>query len=529
MTSVSRLVRTLQHSVLLTSMALVGFAEPNFAQISADGDITIVPETKYDVACDGCPGKKGTRISYTVTRDKNSNPADGVLDFHLRTSDGDEANFKCGIAEKRGKKDENGNYTWTDQNWSFGKGSQLEESNGKKKRYHYVSWYGESNSEGFKAGETWKFTYVYCGSTSKLTNEFYTIFTVNGEQLPAAPDKNGQRDNVPNDPDNPGKDAPGWEGREVVGQNEKVGFTVACLDLSVESLRAGEVATWQINGAHPGSNGVVVWGLFPGSMVVNGAFGYCSSFDISGVRPGPWLLRCLPRLHSKGHVQTNAYQTYSLRPFNRTRWSRSVHQSHMQQLGRRSDPQSGRLSVVSRFLFRVDRCQALVAKDTGDAIGVLCEPGALALDNFQKRPPGDATEAPGCRDRAQTLGNERFDHEIGERPHFRSAEHVVVIELVIAVAEGEQANFIHRLGPVGRLIGINAHGELQRAVGDVGGARFHAHSIKIEDRRNLGVFTEHQVAGMPVTVHGGRRPATESEIKDAIARLTVTQDQGIEQ
>jgi len=55
---------------------------------------------------------------------------------------------------------------------------------------------------------------------------------------------------------------------------------VPCLQLSIDNLVAGEVATFTITNGTPGVNAVVVCGRKPGSSIVSGFSGYCATFGI---------------------------------------------------------------------------------------------------------------------------------------------------------------------------------------------------------------------------------------------------------
>lgn len=56
-----------------------------------------------------------------------------------------------------------------------------------------------------------------------------------------------------------------------------------CLEMSVNTLSAGQNGVWDISGAGAGTNGVIVWGLNLGETAVNGNFGFCADFGINGV------------------------------------------------------------------------------------------------------------------------------------------------------------------------------------------------------------------------------------------------------
>lgn len=61
------------------------------------------------------------------------------------------------------------------------------------------------------------------------------------------------------------------------------GSNESCLDLAVENLVAGQIATITISGGTPGANAVTVYGLQPGSTRVNNLSGYCATFGIRGL------------------------------------------------------------------------------------------------------------------------------------------------------------------------------------------------------------------------------------------------------
>jgi len=56
-----------------------------------------------------------------------------------------------------------------------------------------------------------------------------------------------------------------------------------CLTMTVSTLIAGQNASWDVSGATPGALVAVVYGLQPGSTVVNGQLGFCATFGIQGV------------------------------------------------------------------------------------------------------------------------------------------------------------------------------------------------------------------------------------------------------
>lgn len=55
---------------------------------------------------------------------------------------------------------------------------------------------------------------------------------------------------------------------------------VPCLQLSIDNLVAGEVATFTITNGTPGVNAVVVYGQNPGTSKVSGYWGFCAAFGI---------------------------------------------------------------------------------------------------------------------------------------------------------------------------------------------------------------------------------------------------------
>ncbi len=57
----------------------------------------------------------------------------------------------------------------------------------------------------------------------------------------------------------------------------------SCLTLDVESLVAGERATFTIRGGTPGSRGVTAYGFEAGTTIADDRGGYCATFDIAGL------------------------------------------------------------------------------------------------------------------------------------------------------------------------------------------------------------------------------------------------------
>lgn len=64
---------------------------------------------------------------------------------------------------------------------------------------------------------------------------------------------------------------------------EFTGPPADCLTLEVQNLVAGQKATFKVTGAADGEHVAVVYGLQPGSTIVNGTFGFCATFGIKGV------------------------------------------------------------------------------------------------------------------------------------------------------------------------------------------------------------------------------------------------------
>ncbi len=60
-------------------------------------------------------------------------------------------------------------------------------------------------------------------------------------------------------------------------------FKAECINLSVENLVAGDLATFRISGGTPGEKAVTVYGLAEGQTVVDDILGYCATFEIAGV------------------------------------------------------------------------------------------------------------------------------------------------------------------------------------------------------------------------------------------------------
>jgi len=56
-----------------------------------------------------------------------------------------------------------------------------------------------------------------------------------------------------------------------------------CITMTVDTLIAGQNATWNLSGITPGATGAIVYGFNAGSTVINGTAGYCATFGIQGV------------------------------------------------------------------------------------------------------------------------------------------------------------------------------------------------------------------------------------------------------
>ncbi len=64
-----------------------------------------------------------------------------------------------------------------------------------------------------------------------------------------------------------------------------------CFRMQVSALTAGQYALWQVGGATPGEQVVIVWGTDPGQTNVNGTAGFCASFGIKGINQKRVLAR----------------------------------------------------------------------------------------------------------------------------------------------------------------------------------------------------------------------------------------------
>ncbi len=199
------------------SVLMLG-VDPAIGQFDAEGDVVVLAESTLDYEDCDCPDeKKGTLLTYTVTRDDESDSKDDALDFHIRTSDNDASNFKCWDIEYRKSVDPE---EWESQDeWDFAVKSQKEG----KKRYNYMSWHNDEfiKRQKFSSGETWRFTVVYCGPVNELKDSLYFILTTDGTELPTVPDKEGNRADVPNIDSS---DDPGWEMEVEKAEGSKVGF-----------------------------------------------------------------------------------------------------------------------------------------------------------------------------------------------------------------------------------------------------------------------------------------------------------------
>ncbi len=74
----------------------------------------------------------------------------------------------------------------------------------------------------------------------------------------------------------------------------------SCLTMEVDRLVGGSQATWMVTGATGGARVAIVYGHQSGSTIVNGAFGYCASFEIKGVSPSKVI--CQKNANGAGDV-----------------------------------------------------------------------------------------------------------------------------------------------------------------------------------------------------------------------------------
>ena len=202
-------------------------------QLLAQGDVTItVTSQAVDEAdCPDCPPgtTERTKICYTITIDQaaeygDPNANDGAKDFHIGTSDGFANNYVCPTAEKFV------NGQWVPLGWVFAYDNQIEGG----VRKHYISWHDPRpapDHEIMSRGATFRLCFVYCGGSENLTNSYSWILTTDGTVLPAVPDDDGNRSDVPNSPNVQGEpDDPGWSGKNTAGAGAKVGFALgACI------------------------------------------------------------------------------------------------------------------------------------------------------------------------------------------------------------------------------------------------------------------------------------------------------------
>jgi len=177
------------------------------------GDVTISADFKPNVDCPDPPGGKGTRIWYDVTLADNAENSGGE-DFHVEVNDANHTNFQ----EFETKELVGGE--WRDRYWTECHASQVERGVDK----HYISWYSDDGHHGeIERGETWKFSFIYCGPTTNLDNTIEFIMTEDGDSLPGIP-VGGNRPDVPNSPPYTSRDDKGWFGTKVTADTSKVGF-----------------------------------------------------------------------------------------------------------------------------------------------------------------------------------------------------------------------------------------------------------------------------------------------------------------
>ncbi len=212
-------------SVIRSAILLVGFVllltcSAALAQPRIEGDVTVTasstPVDEDD--CPDCPDGTTTRtkICYQVSLANGASNSNG-RDFHVKVSDGLDANFVCATIEEFNP-DTN---AWeTVDGWLAGREDQVEGS----VRRHYMSWWRSNvNAMDIDRGETFRFCFVYCGSTNNLDNSVEWILTNDGSFLPDDGSDDGNRDDVP---DVGNADDPGWSGTKTVDGDDDVGFVM---------------------------------------------------------------------------------------------------------------------------------------------------------------------------------------------------------------------------------------------------------------------------------------------------------------
>lgn len=218
------------------------------ASLCLQGDVTINATRTDDEPCVDCPGGKGTRLSWEVTLASGAEN-DGAEDFHVEVNDARADNFRCGQIERW----DTSLGQWVDVGW----GMSLQSQDEGKRKVHYLSFYRNFGGEVLNRGETFRFSFVYCGSKNNLDDSIEFIVTNDGSLLPAVPDGNGQRSNVP---DSGSGDDPGWHGQIQKAPGSGIGF-ISCptgdeMTLTMNGVPApGQIVSWTAQLGDPSSLG----------------------------------------------------------------------------------------------------------------------------------------------------------------------------------------------------------------------------------------------------------------------------------
>ncbi len=229
--------------IMLVAVQLVFSAGPSPV---LDGDITIDASSEADVPCADCPGGTGTRLTYDVTLAANAENQGGQ-DFHIEVNDARASNFGCFNVEKLSPQGQ-----WEDASWDASHESQVEG----KRNVHYLSFYQSPfGGQTLSKGETFRFSFVYCGSRNNLDDSIEFIVTDDANALPAVPDAQGDRSDVP---DSAGTDDPAWKGKSTKAPGSNVGF-VSCptgeeMTCSFQGIpQPGQIVSWTCQLGDPSS------------------------------------------------------------------------------------------------------------------------------------------------------------------------------------------------------------------------------------------------------------------------------------